>query len=260
MCILKTLFCNNKVVEINENEECAVCFEKLIDTKNITLSCQHTFCILCLQKVMLDFIKYNRVCYCPLCRKIICKKDISNIFKEWYLFKYILEQWLQYNIVLYKKKYVKKFKQINYNNNNKVFLPLYKHNNINQQLFFYSEEIFSLQQCPFVNENIENYFSVCYIGNFNYNKKWKRFIKNNFLKFTKDTNNDIYRNYQNSTTKIKFYIKNVDNITTMNRLNQTFEDGFKFYNQPCFILFDTYILYVENKYYLINEIHKIMYI
>uniref|UniRef100_A0A6C0J8A0 RING-type domain-containing protein n=1 Tax=viral metagenome TaxID=1070528 RepID=A0A6C0J8A0_9ZZZZ len=260
MCILKTLLCKKKMYETNENQECPICFENLTDTKNITLSCRHTFCISCLQKVMKDFIKFNKTCYCPLCRKDICKKDISNIFKEWYLYKCIPEHWIQSNIVLYKKIYVKSLKQINYNNNIKVLLPLYKHNNINQQLFFYSEKIFSLQQCPSVSENLENYFSVFYIGNFNYNIKWKNFLKKNFLKFTKCTNNDIYRNYQNSTTKIRFYIKNMDNIITINRLNQTIEKGFKFYNQPCCILFDTYILYVENKYYLINEIHKIMYI
>ena len=257
MCIFKNYFNKKIQVEINEIDECSICFETLKYTKNVTLSCQHTFCILCLQKVMLDFVKYNKTCYCPLCRKTIYKKDICNIFKYWYLNKYTPEQWKQYNIVPYNKKKFKLVKIIKYKNNVILYLPLYKYKNINQPLFFYSEKIVSLQQYEIDNDKLEKYFSVCYFGYFNYNKKWKKFLKNNFLKYK---SSNILENYKYSKNKMKFYIKNLNNIITINILNQTVEKEFKFYNQNSIILFDTYILNIENTYYLINEIYMIMYI
>jgi len=263
MCIFKNCFNKKIQVEINENEECSICFEKLKYTKNFTLSCQHTFCILCLQTIMLDFVKYNKICYCPLCRNKICKKDISIIFQHWYLNKIIPEEWIQYNNVCYNNKKNKLLQEIKYKNNIIVYLPLYKYKNINQPLFFYSNQIFSLRQCEFEDKELEKYFSVSYFGNFTTTKKWKKFIKNNFLNFKHNginiINNDIKNNYNYSKNKMRFFIKNLNNITTINSYNQTIEKGFKFYNQCCFILFNTYILNIKNTFYLINEINMITY-
>tara|TARA_Y100000996_G_C22491879_1_gene630572 strand:- start:195 stop:644 length:450 start_codon:yes stop_codon:yes gene_type:complete len=53
---------------------CIICFE---NKKEYNLSCNHSFCINCLSKILQSDLDMK----CPLCRKNIIKKDINHIKK-----------------------------------------------------------------------------------------------------------------------------------------------------------------------------------
>lgn len=77
---------NSEIEKIFELFDCSICLEQL-DTSNRVLPCQHTFCKMCLQKI----ITYAGEVSCPECR-LIYKGRIddlpSNIFLIRILDKY----------------------------------------------------------------------------------------------------------------------------------------------------------------------------
>lgn len=67
-----------------ENEDCAVCFEKMNDENYVYLNCNHEFCKTCV-KIIIDKTNEGVYSTCPLCRsemKEIYTKTEFHIFDD----------------------------------------------------------------------------------------------------------------------------------------------------------------------------------
>lgn len=246
---------NNKLLD--QNYECPICLEKISDITYLNLSCNHTFCLTCLQKCSINFINFNSKINCPICREIISNNDMKKIFKVWVLYDYFPNEWRQFNIINLSKRKITKFSLLNLNNNVSVYFPFYNHYNFEKILLFYSPLLENINLIEDI--NLDKHYSFTFESYFKKpNMILKKFIELNFLK--NKNSEDILNMYKNSKFKIRFCVKDLEKIIILNKLKQTREIGFRLYNQLYYCLFKTYLLKINNNFYLINELYAILYV
>jgi hypothetical protein len=220
----------------------------------------------------IKYILNNYKQYCPYCRTRINKKDLRKIFKKIVCLNIKptdLNEWTYENtkIKLHKIKIKKRFK-INVDEYTNFFLPSYKKNKI---LFLISPKILNLNKIFIDNLMI---FSRQYKDKYTeYNedlpiyklaldglietKEWNKYMKKNF---NINIKSDLNYHYNFSKYKIRFYIKNIKNITTYDiQYGEMIKGLILKPNRTCKILFKTYYIYHKNNIFLVNEMFAIMY-
>ena len=68
----------------NENElqmvveECPICYEKIISNKLVKMSCEHSFCLQCIQGCITSIQTTEQIFVCPMCRQQSNSITLSN--------------------------------------------------------------------------------------------------------------------------------------------------------------------------------------
>lgn len=247
---------------LNNTKECPICLEEL--DNYIILDCNHIFCINCIQKTCISFIDNFKKQLCPLCRKELNITELKKIYENWTLRVYHPNDWVQYNTVdILNNLKIIKFCPLDITKHSRLLIPYYKHLNFNKPLFFHSPKINYLN--TIVDGYLDNIFCFCMDGildlNNNKSLSWYNYLRKNFHNFTSnDYMMDINNSFNYSRIKIRFCIKDLDRIITYNIQEGSMEHGLKLYQQPCQVLFRTYLFQNGNNNYLINEMYSICYL
>ena len=247
---------------LSNTKECPICFEKL--NNFVILDCNHVFCLNCIQKTCISFIDNFDNQLCPICRKQLSISELKKIYENWTLRVYHPKDWVQYNTVenLNNLK-ISKFCIQNINSNSRLLIPYYNHNNFNKPLFFHSAKINILNSV--IDGYLDNIFCLCIDGILDTSNKeslfWYNYVKKNFSIFKiKNKSVNIENSINYSKIKIRFCIKNLDQVVVYNIQEGSMEFGLKIYEQPCKVLFRTYLYQKYNDTFLINELYSICYL
>lgn len=244
---------NNKSRITPINDECPICYET--SSNSITLPCGHTFDYICLQQTFFEPFINNKSTLCPLCRQNISKKTLKLIFKNFYITNIKPTDFVSRNTINLKyKPQISKINTYLDDSNITYILPCFKLDNINVPFFFHLDNIEFICE-SFIND-LETAFEMkieCLLKD---NNPWYKFIKNNYLinalKFSSNIN-------ENPVQSICLYIKNQNNIITYNERYGTVHKKFINYDQPCTILFRTYMVKTLSNIFFINELYSICY-
>ena len=256
------------------NNECPICLSP-VDENDYKLDCNHRFHLNCLQKAFYNNIIEGVISNsCPLCRKVINYYNIQSIYKKWTIFDYKPTEWcnkmsMDLSLVNLQSIKFKKY-DILKKQNSIIFLPIFFFkdvtSHINIPLFIQSPPIkhFNITTLDSNNEDLD--FSLVIHGQFTYESNWYKFLSTSLKlkkKFRKNNTKytEIYKHYKLSRTDIYFYVKDINDIETIDVQEGTIDKGFFFKkNRQVKFLFKTYIINTINNIYLINEMFKIMYI
>lgn len=257
--------------------ECPICFEET--SEPIILKCNHYFDKYCIQKyVYYEIINENEI-KCPYCRDIINLKDLNLILKKWKYFNYFPEEWKQINTIeLNKNNKINNFTKFNFYMHisfNNIIIPQLSNNlpffiispEINDISEFFDDDVIIISEF-FKYKNINSsqdilpYYSCginCYMK---YKNEWYYFLKNNLNKIKKiiDFDIDFKEQYKYSKYKLKLFIKNPNDILTINQIDGTMSNGIMIHKgQRCKCLFKMYFYTDHNNTFLINELFAINY-
>lgn len=246
---------NNKSRITPINDECPICYET--NSNSITLPCGHKFDYICLQNTFFEPFINNKKTLCPLCRQNINIKTLKLIFKKIYIINIKPKDFVSRNTI--NLKFKPRISKINtyLDDSNIIYnLPCFKLDNIDIPFFFHLDNI------EFIFESFTNDLNAVFKMKIECLLKpknsWYKFIKNNHnrldnvLKYSSNIN-------ENPKQSICLYIKNPNNIITYNERFGTINKGFIIYEQPCTILFRTYIVKTLDNMYFINELYSICY-
>lgn len=249
------------------NNECPICYEKI--NKGITLDCKHSFCFYCIQRHSIKNLIINTEIECPLCRKIITSNEIQNIYDNWSLVQLYYDNWNQKNIIYIGNININKIKlkKILLHNNNQLIIPLYKINNMYQQVMIKSpllNKLINLKELKKIESKKSKYFTEFKeelsklklllrpdFRNYKDEKKFSNFIK-------KILPDDFYHdNFYNNL----FHIRNKYHVTAVDLIDGEMVDDIFIKNRPCSLLFSTYLILntTNNKLKVINQIYSILY-
>ena len=257
------------------NDECPICLDN--DNIMINLKCGHIFHKFCLQKSFYSYIieNDNNCIFCPICRIKVSNNDIKKIFTKWEIINYNSTNWTNKNTIEINNQIIKKkISTINLDNNYKIHIPLFNLKQVNTlisvPLFFHSSILFNIRILD--NENIlsliENSnntfeefknFTLCLVGNVK-NNDWYNFCYKNLLNLL-NKNHEIFKDYSNSHEYMRFYVKNINDISTIDIRSGTIENELVIKKNRLFrVLFKMYILETLDNTFLINDIEQIMYL
>jgi len=258
----------------NESIECPICLEN--HSKYITLECGHKFDYYCIQMHLFSKYSIDADINCPYCRSDISKKLKKLIWRKWLI--------LNYKADAYSTNYI-----LNINNNlkcthindieyttdvsyNTIFMPLFHGKPaflispvINDSNVLYKDKVielshlFSFYKTDY-GETIDKYNFIldCYITD----KKWHKFLSKICKSFNIETNTNLdYLNKVNySEYKMRFYINDINNITTIDNYNGKYYNELHYFKNRKFkCIFKMYFVKNEFDFYLINELHSIIY-
>lgn len=247
-------------------KECSICFEEdFTNDELFVLSCNHIFCLKCLQKHYIEFFNKNLIKKCPLCRKNSSIQELKKIYENFKLTSYEPIGWNQENTIdLLPNLLIKRLSSLNLNNDRKLLFPYYEINKIEKPLFFHSSYFNILN--PVLSEDLDFLFCLSLDGILDLSKEncynWHNFLKNNFIK--KNYNNkknykNIFKTFEYSKIKIRFFIRDINKIVTYDTLNGTMEYGLRIFDRSCKVLFRTYLFETSEDTYIINELYSICY-
>lgn len=249
--------------------ECPICFEDNVKKENLfILSCNHIFCKKCLQKHYIDFFSKNEINQCPLCRNHSNVKELENIYKDWKLTSYEPINWTQSNTIeINNNIFIKRLSTLdleNFPDGYKLLIPFYEINKIEKPLFFHSSKFNILN--TIISDDLDNLFCLTIDGILDLTKdncySWYNFLKNNFIKkqfYDKNIYKYLFKVFEYSKVKMRFCIRDINNIITYDTYNGTMEHGLKIYERSCNVLFRTYLYKKPDDVYLINELYAICY-
>lgn len=245
---------NNRSRIIPINDECPICYET--NSNSIILNCGHNFDYVCLQTTFFEYFLNNKKPLCPLCRQLITPKTLKLIFKKIYIWDINPTDFFNKNTINLKfRPYISKIEKVIYNNDISCYLPCFKLDNIDVPHFMHLDNI------EFIHETFNNDLQRLYhmkIDCLLNNKKnyWYKFIKKNKLKDYIYNSSNFNEDYKHTIT---LYIKNINKVITYNERYGTINRGLYIYDQPCTILFRTYLVKIFNYVYFINELYSICY-
>lgn len=240
---------------ISLNNTCPICLDLI--TNDITLSCGHSYDAKCIQQYLIN--NYTNIT-CPYCRKYITNSDMKKIFKKFYSYNYKLNEYGQQNVIsISSNLIIKRFTLLNYNDI-QISIPHFQ--NHTRPIFIKIPRVYRLCIIPYLddklfdNQNRLNYKykMAAYIGK----TQWSKFLCNNFT-LINQLNTSLLSNIEVSNDKINLYVKNPENILTINSLNGTMEQGIKLYSNICEIIIKIYLLKIDNETNLVNELYAINY-
>jgi hypothetical protein len=258
--------------------ECPICFDDTFDP--IKLNCGHNFDKYCIQKYVYNqLINYYEI-NCPYCRNNLNIYDLNLVLKEWIFINYFPEEWKQINTIeLNKKHKISKFTKLDFNIQipfvRKIIIPQLSNNlpffmispEINDISEFFEDDIivlskyFNNNKLKYSHDILQHYSCGinCYME---YKNKWFHFLKNNLNKIKNiiDYNINFYEQYKYSKYKIKLFIKDPNDIMTINQLEGTMNKGIIIIKeQKCKCLFKMYFYTDHNNTFMINELFAINY-
>jgi hypothetical protein len=277
-----TLFKNSKKYKVSDlykynldlsiNNECPVCYENL--TKGILLKCRHSFCFYCIQRHCIKNLMTGKEILCPMCRNILTKNEIKYIYDDWVLIRLLYDNWRQDNISyianLVNKKVI--YKYINLENGNYIIIPLFKINNIYQQVIvrtamfknITSDDIYinELENTKSEYNELCNKINLCFTGEFikySDTRIFSKYIKNIFPSNENLVNGNLVNgNLINENFK-KFIIKENEEVNTIDLKSGDVINTPIIKDNICKILFSSYFYGIGTKLYLINQVYSILY-
>lgn len=254
--------------------ECPICFEKTSDY--ITLNCNHKFCLHCIQTWLLSKYFDNPKVTCPYCREIMSKKIIKLVWENWVVINYKVDLFKKNNIFnITKALKISKISKIQYNMNmtfNNILIPLFCNkpgflvspiindsNILHEDKFINLSHLLQFYKTQY-NENIDKYNYI--LDGYITDKKWKGFLHkvNKNLKVQLNNNTDYNEKFNFSEYKIRFYISDINNITTIDNYYGFYDTKFHYLKNRKFkCLFKIFFIKGDCGLYLVNHLHSVIY-
>ena len=246
----------------------------------ILLDCGHIYDIFYIQQYIVYKLDTKEPTVCPYCNKIINRKILKKILKKWLIINYTPVDHIDTSkyIDMMDKNilYITQLNELNIFTKNRVgriIIPYYNNNtypkffisplidrlvkinniyNFKELKSIYSDEVINNMNCFFldghINTNNDNWHIIL--------KKIFKQIK--FIDKSYYNNSSLCEMVEQSNIMIRFYIRNIKNITTNNK-NITGDYIIDLLNLKCRCLYRTYFLLMDDDIYLINELYHIYY-
>ena len=257
-----------------ESIECPICLDET--SKYLTLNCGHKFDHYCIQMCVFTNYSNNLEVKCPYCRNSIDKKTMSKIWKNWVIVNYTCDMFSKNTIVnIDNNLKISKLNEIGFNtevSDNTILMPLFFGKPVfllspvvNDSNILHNDKVIELSKFfDFYNtdygEKIEKYKYVfdCYITD----KKWNKFLLKNKKIFEIENDNkiDFVEKCEYSDYKIRFYINDTNKVKTLDNYNGRYDNKLHYFKNRKFkCLFKMYFIHNKSDFFLINELHSIIY-